>query len=75
MSTTFRRAVIAVQVDAVVVVVGGVGATAFNPDSGKISHSLVLWRIFGIAAELGLLILFLLALVLVALAIGDRLRR
>jgi hypothetical protein len=42
----------------VVVAIGYVGAWAFNPDSGAVLHNVVLWRIFGIVAELGLPLLF-----------------
>jgi hypothetical protein len=41
---------------------GMAGAWAFNPDSGALLHSEVLWRIFGVMAEGGL---FLIALLLV----------
>jgi heme/copper-type cytochrome/quinol oxidase subunit 2 len=49
--------------------VGGAGAWAFNPDSGAVLHSEILWRIFGIMCEGGavLLIVFLLVTGLVFL--------
>jgi hypothetical protein len=33
---------------------GGLGAWAFNPDSGALLHSEMLWRVFGIVFEGGL---------------------
>jgi hypothetical protein len=36
---------------------GAVGASAFNPDNGLVLHSEVLWRIFGIMCEGGVLLL------------------
>jgi hypothetical protein len=54
------------------IVVGGIRAWAFNPDSGKGLRSLVLWRIFGIASEVGFVVLALLAVVkLVAVICGG----
>jgi hypothetical protein len=37
-----------------VVFVGVIGARAFNPDNGSVLRSAVLWRTFGIAAEVGM---------------------
>jgi hypothetical protein len=48
--------------------VGMVGAWAFNPDSGTVLRSELLWRIFGIMAEGGL---FLIALLLVLSLVGG----
>jgi hypothetical protein len=41
--------------------VGLVGATAFNPDSGFVLHSMVLWRTFGLMVEIGTPLLLILA--------------
>jgi hypothetical protein len=49
--------------------VGLFGAWAFNPDSGTVTHSEVLWRIFGIPAEAAWVVTAVLVVVLlVALA-------
>ena len=48
---------------AVAVAIGGVGAWAFNPDSGAVIHSLVLWEIFGVTFELGFALLIVLGIV------------
>jgi hypothetical protein len=56
----------AVIVLAIAIPLGGVGAWAFNPDSGAVLHSEVLWRIFGIMFEAAL---FLLAALVVALGL------
>jgi hypothetical protein len=42
---------------AVCVLAGALGAWAFNPEDGMVLHSEPLWRIFGIAFEVGLLVL------------------
>ena len=42
--------------------VGLVGATAFNPDSGFVLHSMVLWRIFGLTFEIGTPLLLILSM-------------
>ncbi len=47
---------------AVAVPVGLLGASAFNPDSGFVLHNEALWRIFGIMFELGLPLLFIVAI-------------
>ncbi len=39
---------------AAAVVVGLLGASAFNPQAGFLFHSFVLWRFFGITFEVGL---------------------
>lgn len=44
---------------ALAVPLGLAGAWAFNPDSGAVLHSEILWRIFGITAEGGLLLVYL----------------
>jgi hypothetical protein len=49
-----------------VVFVGVIGAWAFNPDSGSVLHRAVLWRAFGIAAEVGMP---LLVVVMIAAAV------
>ncbi len=53
---------------AVVVPLGGVGAWAFNPQSGAVLHSVALWRIFGITFEIGLPLLVVLAIVAAVVA-------
>lgn len=45
-----QRAVIAI---ALAIPVGFVGAWAFNPGSGAVLHSYLLWHVFGGMAELG----------------------
>ncbi len=56
--------------------VGFVGATAFNPDSGFVLHSVVLWRTFGPMVEIGTPLLLLLAtLTAITSAITGRSRR
>lgn len=58
------RAALTVGVALLVAIpIGFVGASAFNPDSGAVLHSEVLWRIFGIMCEGGLLLLMGLVLV------------
>ncbi|MDQ6840942.1 MAG: hypothetical protein M3025_00770 [Actinomycetota bacterium] len=57
------RFTIAVLALAVAIPIGGVGAWAFNPDSGAVLHSLALWRIFGIMFELGLPLLLIVLIV------------
>jgi hypothetical protein len=42
---------------------GFLGAAAFNPDSGFILHSMVLWRIFGLMFEVGLPLLLIMLVV------------
>jgi hypothetical protein len=42
--------------------VGLLGATAFNPDSGLVLHSMVLWRIFGLTFEIGTPLLLILSM-------------
>lgn len=47
-----QRAALVVGVALLIAIpLGGVGAWAFNPDSGAVLHSEVLWRIFGIMCE------------------------
>lgn len=41
----------------IAIALGGLGAWAFNPDSGTVLHSEILWRIFGIMCEGGMLLL------------------
>jgi hypothetical protein len=48
----------------VAIPVGFLGASAFNPDRGMLLHSEVLWRIFGIVCEGG--VLLVIGLVVVA---------
>jgi hypothetical protein len=57
------RLQIAVIALAAAVLIGAAGASAFNPDSGAVLHSLALWRIFGIMFELGLPLLVLAVIV------------
>jgi hypothetical protein len=40
----------------VAIPIGFVGAWAFDPDSGVVLHSEILWRIFGIMCEGGLVL-------------------
>jgi hypothetical protein len=61
-----RRVQVALTVLAVAVIVGGLGAWAFNPDSGATLHSFALWETFGVVFELGLPVLFLVAIIGVA---------
>jgi len=42
--------------------VGLLGAAAFNPDSGFVVHSMVLWRIFGLMFEIATPLLLILAM-------------
>ena len=39
--------------------IGAVGAWAFNPDSGALLHSALLWHIFGGTFEIGILVLII----------------
>jgi len=55
------RLSVAIIVVAIAIPVGGVGAWAFNPDSGAVAHSEALWSIFGLMFELGIPLLMLLA--------------
>jgi hypothetical protein len=49
--------------------VGLLGASAFNPASGSVAHSEIIWRVFGIPAEIaGLTTAALVVALLVALA-------
>ena len=57
-----RLRLIAAVVLAIAIPLGGVGAWAFNPDSGAVLHSEVLWRIFGLMFEGGLLLVVVLVL-------------
>jgi hypothetical protein len=57
------RLQIAIVALAAAIAIGGVGAWAFNPDSGAVLRSLALWRIFGIMFELGLPLLLVVLLV------------
>lgn len=53
-----HRATLVVGVALIVAIpLGGIGAWAFNPDSGAVLHNEVLWRIFGIMCEGGALLL------------------
>jgi hypothetical protein len=56
----FNVAVVAL---AAAIPVGGIGAWAFNPDSGVVLHSSALWRIFGITFEVGLPLLLVVLIV------------
>lgn len=64
-----QRAVVAL---AIAIPVGFAGAWAFNPGSGAVLHSGLLWHIFGGMAELGAPLLLLL---LIAGAILSAVRR
>jgi hypothetical protein len=46
-----RKVLIAIGVTAGVAWIGLLGAWAFNPDSGAVAHSELLWRIFGVPGE------------------------
>lgn len=50
------------------IVLGGLGASAFNPDSGSVLHNEALWRIFGIMCEGGALLLGIAIIVFALLA-------
>jgi hypothetical protein len=52
---------------------GGLGAWAFNPDSGALLHSEVLWRVFGIVFEGGLFLVIGLVPVLGLFTVARRL--
>lgn len=45
------------------VVVGFLGAAAFNPDEGSVLRSTALWRIFGVPAYVGFAALFIIPVV------------
>jgi hypothetical protein len=74
-----RRAAITFSVAlGLTVAVGLAGAWAFNPDSGGVLQSELLWRIFGVMAEAGLFLtapLVVLWLVGVAVALISSLSR
>jgi hypothetical protein len=59
-----RNVLIALGVSITTASVGLFGAWAFNPDSGAVTHSEVLWRIFGIPAEVAWVITAVLVVVL-----------
>ena len=52
---------------AVTVVIGLIGASAFNADHGFVVQSHLLWQVFGVMFEIGLPLLFV-GFVLVAVA-------
>ena len=59
----------------VLVAVGLLGASAFNPDDGSLLRSEPLWRVFGLAAYLGFAGLYLIPIVAlgrVVMGIGRR---
>jgi hypothetical protein len=60
-----RKALLALAITAATAAVGLVGAWAFNPDSGALLHSELLWRLFGVPAELALLATWALVALLV----------
>jgi hypothetical protein len=57
---------------AVAIPVGLLGAQAFNPDSGFLLHSMVLWRIFGLIFELGLPLLLILTVLSSIISVISR---
>jgi hypothetical protein len=59
-----RASLAALVTFSVAILLGGVGAWAFNPEDGVVLHSEVLWRIFGIMCEGGLFLLMGLVVVL-----------
>lgn len=50
------------------IVLGFLGAWAFNPDSGVLLHDALLWHIFGVMAEFGPAVLLLVVLVATGIA-------
>jgi hypothetical protein len=68
----YRARLTAAVALSVAIPLGGIGAWAFNPDSGAVLHSEVLWRIFGLMFEVGL---FLLVALVVALGIFTAVRK
>lgn len=57
---------------AVAVVLGLLGASAFNPQSGFLLDSEVLWRVCGITSEVGLPTLLLLAILATIATVVSR---
>lgn len=51
-----RVRVVAAVIFPVAIGLGLVGAWAFNPDSGAVSHDALLWHIFGGMFEIGMLV-------------------
>lgn len=66
-----RATLVAAAALLIAIPVGGVGAWAFNPDTGAVLHSEVLWRVFGIMCEGGAVLLIALLLV-TGLAVAMR---
>ncbi len=59
-------------------VVGFLGAAAFNPDNGSLLRNETLWTAFGLAAYLGLAVILLLVLIAtgrLALRLARRIRQ
>ena len=52
-----RGRIVAAAAFPLVIVLGAVGAWAFNPDSGAVHHDALLWHIFGSMFELGMFVL------------------
>jgi uncharacterized membrane protein YhfC len=59
---------------ALAVIVGLVGASAFNPDNGFLIHSESLWRIFGLTFEIGAAILLLAVILAISVGVFRSLR-
>jgi hypothetical protein len=57
----------------VAIPLGLLGAWAFNPDTGAVAHSETLWRIFGVVAEGGMLLLVALGVLLAVVIVARRL--
>jgi hypothetical protein len=67
-----RATLVAAVALLIAIPVGGLGARAFNPDSGTVLHSEVLWRIFGIMCEGGALLLMGVLLVAGLIAVARK---
>ena len=70
----YRAWLAAATVLLIAIPIGGVGAWAFNPDTGHVVHSETLWRIFGIMAEGGIFLLMALVVLLAIAAVVRKIR-
>jgi hypothetical protein len=55
----------------IAVPIGGIGASAFNPQRGFVLHSYVLWEIFGLVFELGLALVVIVTLLIAIVGVGS----
>jgi hypothetical protein len=70
MADVIRTLLKLLGVSITVVLVGLLGAWAFNPDNGSVTHSELLWRFFGAPAEVSLVATPVLVVVLLLVLVG-----